>query len=148
MHSRNELPDGHLLAFATAASETLPAGGETPDLVGRLPADGLAEGSTLFFHEEISFQDELWLGGDNRLGLSPGTNGVLGQYDLDDALGHLLIVQYSDEESPLTAQSELGSADIEGLVAVSVQGDLLGAVFGAVDEATAVALLADAIAPR
>ena len=148
MHSRDELPGGYLPAFATVASETLPSGGETPELIGHLPADGLEEGSTLFFHEEISFQDELWLGGDNLLGLSSGTNGVLGQYTLDKTLVHLLVVQYSGAEPALAAQSALDSADIEGLVAVSVQGDLMGVVFGAVDEATADALLADAIAPR
>src|SRR5262245_47609568 len=67
VYGRQPLPDADLRAFAQAVSAALPAGGEPPALVNRLPQEELAERSFIFFHEEISIQNEIWLGGENIL---------------------------------------------------------------------------------
>ena len=68
VRARSELDDAALRGFAQAIAMALPVGGETPALVKRLPPDGLVERSAVFFHEEISIQNKLWLGGENVLG--------------------------------------------------------------------------------
>ncbi|MCP4513989.1 MAG: hypothetical protein GY824_02000, partial [Delftia sp.] len=82
VRARQELDDAILREFAEAISAALPSGGERPALVDQLPPAGMAERSALFFHEEISIQHEIWLGGENLLGLSPETDGVLARYDV------------------------------------------------------------------
>ncbi len=87
VRARQELPDTDLWGLAEAISTALPAGPseKRPALMGRLPPDGLVERSAIFFHEEISIQNDLWLGGENLLGLGPETDGVLAQYDVGGA---------------------------------------------------------------
>jgi hypothetical protein len=142
-----ELPDAELRAFAGAISAALPAAssGERPPLVGRLPTDGLVERSVIFFRQEISIQDRLWLGGENLLGLGPETDGVLAGYDVGGALAQLLLVQYPAAEAASAGLAALEGNRPGGLVAADARGDLLGAVFGEMDEAAAITLLAEAL---
>jgi len=67
VHALQELDDADLHSFAEAISTALLASGEQPLLMSNLPPDGLVERSAIFFHEEISIQSELWLGGENLL---------------------------------------------------------------------------------
>ncbi len=139
--TRAPIPDADLRAFAEAVSETLPAGGERPALVGRLPPDGLVARGFIFFHAELSIQDRLWLGGENLLGLSQATDGVLAQYDLGDTPTQLLLVEYPDAAQATTGLAALQGGDIDGLLAADVRGNLLGAVFGETDATAARELL-------
>lgn len=145
LFARKDIPDADLQAFGEAISAVLPAGGERPALVDRLPADGLVPRSAIFFHEELSIQNEIWLGGENILGLSPDTDGVLGRYEIDGATVRLLLVEYPDAASASAGLMALQGSEIESLVSSDANGNLLGAVFGEVDEATAGALLEEAI---
>ena len=145
VRARQALDDADLRHFAEAVSAALPSGGERPALVDRLPAGGLVERSPLFFHEEISIQDRLWLGGENLLGLSPDTDGVLARYDAGGAVVRLLLVQYPDAQAALAGQAALESGQISSLVAAATRDDLLAAVFGEVDQPTATALLDQAL---
>jgi hypothetical protein len=140
-----ELDDAELRAFAKAVSAALSADGERPVLLSRLPSEGLVERSTLFFHEEISIQDRLWLGGQNLLELTPQTDGILARYDLDGAFAHLLLVQYPDTEAAAAGLTALWDGQISDLVVAEAHDNLLGAVFGQVDEAAASELLAVAL---
>ena len=140
-----ELDDAELRAFAEAVSAALPAGGQRPVLLSRLPSEGLVERSVLFFHEEISIQDRLWLGGQNLLELTPQTDGILARYDLDGAFAHLLLVQYPDTEAAAAGLTALWDGQISDLVVAEAHDNLLGAVFGQVDEAAASELLAVAL---
>ena len=148
VRARQKLPDAELRAFAEAVSTALPAGGERPALVGRLPPDGLVERSAIFFHEEISIQDELWLGGENLLALGPDTDGVLARYDIGGAVAQLLLVQYPDAQAALAGLAALESSGITSLMAADARGNLLGAVFGDMDETAASALLVEALGNR
>ncbi len=148
VRARQEVPDADLRGFAEAISAALPSGGERPALMGRLPPDGLVERGAIFFHEEISIQSELWLGGENVLGLGGETNGVLARYDVDGAVARLLLVQYPDAQAASAGLAALDTAPVDGLVDADARDSLMGAVFGEIDEAAAGALLATALGNR
>jgi len=148
IRARQALPDADLWGFAEAISAALPAGGERPALVDRLPSDGLVERSVVFFHREISIQSQLWLGGENLLGLGPETDGLLARYQVGGAVAQLLLVQYPDAEAASAGLAALKGGGIAGLLAADARGNLLGAVFGEVDEAAAGRLLTSAISSR
>jgi len=145
VHTRQKLPAADLQDLAQAVSARLPSGGARPALVDRLPADGLVPRSAIFFHEELSIQSDLWLGGEDVLGLGPETNGVLARYDVGGARVRLLLVQYSDAEAASAGLKALQAAQLDDLVAADARDRLLGAVFGEIDEAAADALLTRAL---
>jgi len=149
VRARQDLDDAVLRAFAQAISMALPIGGERPALMARLPSAGLVERSALFFHEEISIQDQVWLGGENLLGLSQDTACVLAQYDVGGAAARLLLVQYPDTEAASAGLAALESGQVDGLVVASTRDTLLGAMFGQmganVDETAANALLVEVL---
>lgn len=136
--------DADLQAIAQMVADALPAGAEPPMLTSRLPQAGLMERDTIFYREEISIQSHLWLGGQNLLGLGPETEGVLARYTVGDETAILLLVHYPDAEAALAALEALRTGGFDSLAAADVQANLLGAVFGAVSEAQARVLLADA----
>ena len=144
LFARKEIPDADLRSFAGAISAALPAGGERPALVDRLPASGMVPRSTVFFHEELSIQNDVWLGGENILGLSPDTDGVLARYEVDGATVRLLLVAYPDAEAAAAVEA-LKRSGIGRLVTTGTRDRLLGAVFGEVDEAAVSALLEKAL---
>ena len=156
VRARQELPDADgstelaevLWGFGEAVSAALPEGGERPALMNRLPPDGLVDRSGIFFHQEISIQDQLWLGGENLLGLGPETDGVLARYDVGGAAARLLLVQYPDAEAASAGLAVLESGQVDGLVTAGARDNLAGAVFGEVDEAAAGTLLAEALGNR
>ncbi len=145
VYGRQQLPDADLQAFAQAVSTTLPAGGERPTLVSRLPEEGLIERGFIFFHEEISIQTDIWLGGTNILGLSSQTNGILARYNLDGAMALLLLIQYPDARAASTGLDALKAGQVDGLVAANARDNLLGAVLGELDPSAAAELLAKAL---
>jgi hypothetical protein len=144
-NATDDVPDADLTAFAQAIASALPTGGEQPAVVSKLPADRLAERSVIFFRQEISIQDRLWLGGENILGLSHDTGGVLAQYDVGGSPAQLLLVQYPDAKAAAAALAALKGGQVDDLVTANVNNNLLGAVFGKVDAAPASALLEQAL---
>jgi len=145
LFARQTLPDADLQALAEAIAKALPRGGERPALVDRLPPDGLVARSAIFFHQEISIQSQLWLGGENLLGLSPETDGVLARYDLSSGPAQLLLVQYPDAKAASAGLEALQARQMDNLAAALGHKELLGAVFGTVDKATAGELLTAAL---
>jgi hypothetical protein len=143
--ARKTIPDADLLGFGEALSLALPSGGEPPALLDRLPADGLVERSAVFFYEELSIQTEVWLGGENVLGLGRETAGVIARYDLDGTVVRLMLVEYPDAGAASAALTGLEGGEIGGLAAAGTQDNLLGAVFGEVDETPSQALLEAAL---
>jgi hypothetical protein len=145
VYGRQPVPDADLQAFARAVSAALPAGAERPPLVGRLPKEGLVERGFVFFHEEISIQTQVWLGGENILGLSPETDGILARYDMDGGMAYLLLIEYPEAKAASNGLAALDAGQVEGLVAADAWDSLLGAVFGQVDPTAADELLAKAL---
>ena len=145
VRGRQALEDATLRAFAEAVAAALPTGGETPALMNKLPPDGLLPRRAIFFRQELSIQDEIWLGGENSLGLTAGTEGVLAHYTLNDARALLLMVQYPDADVASAGLSALTAAQVDGLLAADANNTLLAAVFGNADPAAAADLLAAAL---
>jgi hypothetical protein len=139
------VPDETLQAFAQAIAGALPTGGERPVLVDRLPRSGLVDQSYIFFHEEMSIQMEVWLGGENILGLSQETNGVVGRYKLGNNPARLMLIEYPASSQAAKGLKALQGGSISDLVASEARDKLLGAVFGKVDTAQAQTLLQEAL---
>lgn len=136
------IDESKILAFAQAVAQSLPSGGQAPDLVNRLPDTGLVSQSVLFFHQEISIQSWIWLGGENILGLSPETNGVMATYERGGAgAGYLLLVRYPQDKQADQGRQTLQSADLPDLVAMRTKGNELAAVFGGMNAESARNLL-------
>jgi hypothetical protein len=133
--------DETLLAFARAIASRLPTGGERPSIVDQLPQSGLSERTTIFFHEEMSIQMEVWLGGTNILGLSQETYGALCRYQLGDETVRFMLVEYPDPGQAEQGLKALQSGHVADLVASEVHDKVLGAVFGKVSAAQGQALL-------
>jgi hypothetical protein len=134
-----------LESIAHSIGAALPAGGEPPALVDRLPPDGLMDRSPRFFHQEISIQDVVWLGGENVLGLGPETDGVLARYEQRGAIAWLMLVDYPEPAGATAARTALSGAGVDDLVAIKVDHARLGAVFGQIDAEAAGELLARAL---
>jgi hypothetical protein len=141
------LPDTYLQTVAQAVAGKLPRGGEPPELLSRLPQEGLVERSALYFHQEISIQTYLWLGGENLLKLGPDTDGILARHQIGEGNAQLLLIEYPDASAASTALNALRAAPVDNLIAAQVDQNLLVAVFGTVTEAQAHALLTSALSP-
>lgn len=135
------IPEADLAAFARAIADSLPKGGQRPTLVQKLPAEGLMENAFLFFHEELSIQNDLWLGGQNILGLSADTNGLLAKYQVNGKNGRLLVVEYPDEQKATAGLRALQSGGVDDLLAARQSGKLLAGAFGKLDPADGQALV-------
>ncbi len=139
------VPDADLRRFAEFISKALPTGGEKPELVGRLPADGLIPGSIKFFHMELAVQDRLWLGGENLLGLALDTDAAVARYLSGGTEWQLLLVQYPDTARAEAGVSALRNGALEEFIAADTNGPLVGALFGRGDGDAAEILLAKAL---
>ena len=106
-----------------------------------LPQEGLVRDSEIYFHQETSIQDHLWLGGQNLLSLDANTDGVLARYLMHDTAVWLLLVEYPDDTAAVAALETLAASEFDNMSAVAVGGGLLGAVFGALPNADAEQLL-------
>jgi predicted small lipoprotein YifL len=145
VYAFQETTHADLEAIARSIGAALPPGGEPPALVDRLPPDGLIAHSPRFFHQEISIQDVVWLGGENVLGLSFETDGVLARYELGESAAWLMLIAYPTPSEATDARGALDGAGVENLVAAEVDGNRLGAVFGQIDATAAGELLAQAL---
>ena len=139
------IPDEILWAFAEEIVKRLPSGGETPAIVNRLPAEALVAGSVLFFHEEISIQMEIWLGGENILGLGQATDGMVARYAWGDQKARLLLIEYPSARKAAQGLKALRGSEIKDVIASEARGTLLAAVIGKVDMDKAQALLKEAL---
>jgi len=145
LNAPQSLPPAELEAFAQAVTARLPTGGQPPAILQRFPKENLSGEGTRFFHEELSIQDDLYLGGENALGLSPSTDGVLAHYTLNGKNVRLLLVAYPSAEQAATGLKALKAAGLDGLLVSAAKNTLLGAVFGEVDPEAAQKLLDEAM---
>jgi hypothetical protein len=145
LNALQSVPDEILQSFARVISNSLPAGGEKPALMSRLPQANLNSETVIFFHEEMSIQMEIWLGGENILGLDHTTDGVIASYTLDEKTARLMLIEFPNTSRASKSLQALQKADIPDLIMAQSRGSLLGAVFGTVDVRQADHLLEDVI---
>ncbi len=143
--ARQKMDDTLLTQFASAIAGQLPQGGKRPDLVDRLPQAGLEPRRFIFFHKEISVQDQLWLGGKNILALGADTDCLLARYDLNGTSARLLIVHFPTATRATLGLNALKTAKVADMQAARAHDTLLGAVFGKVDSQAAQSLLDQAL---
>ncbi len=139
------VPDETLAAFGRDISKALPSGGSQPAVMARLPKENSVERSSIFFHEEMSVQMEVWLGGENILGLSQDTDGVVARYKLGDVTARLMLIEYPSAAQAAAGLKALQGSEVADLAASRQTGTLLGAVFGKVEAAQAESLLQEAL---
>ena len=139
------LSDEALKDVGLLISNGLPTGGSRPALVGRLPSASLVPGSQKFFHEELAIQDELFLGGQNLLGLGLDTDAVYGLYQSESGQMKLLLVQFPNYQRAAAGLKGLQGGGLDDLVVADINNSLLGAVFGNPTTAEATALLKKAL---
>lgn len=130
-----------LETIAREVAGALPSGGERPSLIERLPKEGLVADSKVFFRQEISIQDHVWLGGQNLLSLGAETDAVLAGYEIQGTRVWLLLVEYPDDAAASASLEALAAGEFDNLSAAAVQGELFGAVFGTLPSADAEQLL-------
>jgi hypothetical protein len=87
--------DEYLAAFARSVSEQLPAVTDPPDLVQKLPTEGLVRFSERFFHLHQSLNYQYYVARENLLHLNSETDAVMARYAPGSS--YLLLVQYPDE---------------------------------------------------
>jgi len=145
LNASQSVPDETLQAFAGTILEALPAGGTRPALLDSLPQEGLVPLSPIFFHEEMSIQMEIWLGGENILGLSQQTDGVVARYQIDSQTVRLLLVDYPDEGGVAKGLNALRTGSLTDLLASNAKDRRLGAVFGKIAPQLADELLTEAL---
>jgi len=134
-----------LTTWAGHVSDVLPKGGERPALIDRLPP---GNANALFFREEISLMSYLWLGGENLLGLSQETQGVLGRYLIDGKVAYVLLIEYPTANAAAAGLQALRGGQIDQVVVADLNGRLLGAVLGELTAERAQTMLNDAIKER
>jgi hypothetical protein len=145
LNADQPIPDETLQAFGQAMAAVIPAGGNPPSIMERLPKSGLVDHASIFFHEELSIQMEVWLGGENLLGLSQETNGVVAPYKIGEVTARLMLIEYPTSGQAAQGLQALQGGSVSGLAASDTSGNLLGAVFGKVDAAQAQTLLQEAL---
>jgi hypothetical protein len=146
--ARQDVDDALLWDFARFVSDALPQGGEPPSIIIWLPQnelDGFREHGFIFFHEELSIQDRIWLGGENILGLSHDTNGVVATYEVDDTWYYLLLVEYPTANQASARQQALQTEQVDDLLTIQVRDNMLIAVFGTGDKTRAETLMAEVL---
>ncbi len=87
-----------IMDMGRAVADGIPNIGAVPVLVSFPPAEGLAEGGLHFFHTALTLGTFYYLSEGNPLALSEDTDGVIGEYLLDDQPVFLTLLSYPDAE--------------------------------------------------
>jgi hypothetical protein len=77
--------------------------GKPPELLAKLPADGLVPHSDRFFHKQIILNNLYFLSTENMLNLNEKTSAVMGDYVLGKMKLKLLLISYPDTSSAKSA---------------------------------------------
>ena len=139
-----------VLDVGRSVAEAIQGGGEVPELVARMPAEGLDPTSVCFFRSPQILNAHVNVGAGNLFSLEPDVEGVVGKVDLGGTNVHLVLIRYPNESEAEAA--EIGARDEKRAngtrpeILVGRQGTTLGAVIGADDGGgQAESLLADAL---
>ena len=132
--SYEKIDDKILWSFTQSVSNIIPKGGKPPSLINHFLINGFKESDLVFFHEELSIQNVIWLGGEKILGLSHDTNGVMASYKLSGQPVSLLLIEYPTAGQAAAGAEALQTGQEIDLVTTRAQDNLLLAVFGKADK--------------
>ncbi len=146
-----------VLAIGRAAAAAVPAAGTLPEIVERLPEEGLEARSVRFLRHHMVLNTHRFVSRDNVFGLGPRTGAALGRYERRDGAADLLVVDYPDAASAEEAMGVFAPAFVQGSAdgrpvevedgtwwAARRDGARLAVVLGATSEDLAATLLAEA----
>lgn len=141
----DESSEAAILELGRSVAGVLGPDGQPPAILRMLPADGLIEERTSFFHSAINLNNRYFIASDNILNLGPNTDCVFAEYggDGDESL-KLMVVSYPDDEAANAAYRSFidgyapeardsGEAQMEdgGWTRARVHGSYLAMVFDA-----------------
>lgn len=92
-----------ILELGRYISQKIGLKGKLPELLSRLPADGLVPYSERFFHKQIILNNLYFLSTENLLNLSEKTSAAMGDYLLGKMSLKLLLISYPDTSSSKSA---------------------------------------------
>ena len=123
-----------VLAVGRAVAEGLPEGGEVPTLVDRLPTVGLDQSSVCFLRSPQILNAHVFVGSDNVLGIGPEVEAVVGKYEENGRVAHLVVVRYPSEASAEAveqrARDGADSVTDQPEMVVGRRGSIVAAVVG------------------
>lgn len=123
-----------VLDVGAVVAEGLPGGGGVPELVSRLPRDGLDESTVCFLRSPQILNAHVFVGGDDLFGLGPKVEAVVASYDIDGTKAHLVVVRYPTEsiaeEAENRARAAASGDDLRPAMVVGREGAVLAAVVG------------------
>ncbi|HVP37195.1 MAG TPA: DUF6599 family protein [Terriglobales bacterium] len=85
-----------ILDLGKNISQNIAPKGKPPELLAKLPADGLVPHSERFFHKQIILNNLYFLSTENLLNLNEKTSAVMGDYLLGKMNLKLLLISYPD----------------------------------------------------
>jgi len=144
-----------VLSLGRAVAGAVRSEGTPPDLVAELPATGLLKSHLHYFHDWALFSRYVGLSGENPLGLSEKTEGVVGRYKSPRMIG--LVIRYPSAKAAQSASGSFTDEVLagkgagrpkrldEGWAAFRIDGKLLWLVLEAESPAAAEQWLASSV---
>ncbi len=143
-----------ILELGRAVAEALGSDGPGPELLGILPAESLLPDRITFFHSNINLNNRFFIASENILNLTPETDCVFAEFEVEgEGTIKLLVVRYREEslaeealasfiEVYLPESSGSGLARMEDgrWTQALIEGQFISIVFDAPDSATALNL--------
>lgn len=117
-----------VLELGRAVAPLLGPDGALPEMIGLLPAGGLREEKTAYFHSHVHLSNRYFVAPENILGLDEKTECVFAEYDPPGGdSGRLLVVRYPDAVRASAAsasfrKSFLPGADADGAALTADKG--------------------------
>ena len=81
--------------------------GSKPQIINRLPSDGLQATGIRFFHHHVILNYHYYLSDENLLNLSPQTEAVLAEYRRENGQALILLVSYPEANDATRAHKNL-----------------------------------------
>jgi hypothetical protein len=92
-----------VMKLGGAIDSAVPEAGPKPEILGKLPVEGLDPQTVRFFHTVISLNSHYFMSNVNILNLSPETQVVMARYEKKGARGTLILTEYPSEDRAYSA---------------------------------------------
>jgi hypothetical protein len=92
-----------VMRLGAAIETAVPEAGPKPDILKRLPVEGLEPRTISYFHTVISLNSHYFMANANILNLSPETRVALARYSRNGKRATLILVEYPTEDSAYSA---------------------------------------------
>jgi len=94
----NEAIRGVILSLGVKIAQNIAQLGTKPDLLSKIPSTNIINGSITYFHEEICLNNIYYIPGVNLLKLSPNTEAVTYEYEIEGEILRIILIRYARPE--------------------------------------------------